>query len=50
MNYNTNGQSYFIKRGVSLKEYEMHKHVYELGIVNTPKIIAYNRETNTIVM
>ena len=50
-NTNTNAdQLYFIKRGVSLKEYEMHKHVSELGIVNTPKIIAYNRETNTMVM
>ena len=55
MNSNTNtntntDQLYFIKRGVSLKEYEMHKHVSELGIVNTPQIIAYNRETNTMVM
>jgi len=50
-NTNTNAdQLYFIKRGVSLKEYEMHKHVSELGIVNTPQIIAYNRETNTMVM
>jgi len=50
-NTNTNAdQFYFIKRGVSLKEYEMHKHVSELGIVNTPQIIAYNREINTMVM
>ena len=50
-NTNTNAdQLYFIKRSVSLKEYEMHKHVSELGIVNTPQIIAYNRETNTMVM
>lgn len=40
----------FIKNGVSLKEYEMHKHIYDLHIVNVPKIIAYNRETKTMVM
>jgi len=43
-------EKYFIKRSVSIKEYEMHKHIYDLGIVNTPKIIAYNWETNTMVM
>jgi tRNA A-37 threonylcarbamoyl transferase component Bud32 len=47
---NKDNNNYFIKNGVSLKEYEMHKHIYDLHIVNVPKIIAYNRETNTMVM
>ena len=41
---------YYIKQHVSLKEYEMHKHVYALGIVNTPKILAYDRETQFMLM
>jgi len=41
---------HFIKHNVSVKEYEMHKHISELGIVYAPKIIDYNRETNILVM
>ena len=41
---------YYIKQHVSLKEYEMHKHVHALGIVNTPKILAYDRETQFMLM
>ena len=41
---------YYVKTDVSLKEYEMHKHVYSLGIVNTPKIFAYDRDTKIMVM
>ena len=42
--------NYYVKKEVSLKEYEMHKHIYLLGIVNVPKIIEYNVETKTMVM
>jgi tRNA A-37 threonylcarbamoyl transferase component Bud32 len=41
---------YYIKKEVSLKEYEMHKHVYSLGIVNVPKILAYDRDTKIMLM
>jgi len=41
---------YYIKHGVSVKEYEMHKHVHSLGIVNVPKILAYDRDTQVMLM
>ena len=41
---------YYIKKEVSLKEYEMHKHVYSLGLVNVPKILAYDRDTKIMLM
>lgn len=46
----SNNDLYYIKHDVSLKEYEMHKHVYSLGIVNVPKILAYDRDTKVMVM
>ena len=36
---------YYTKENVSLCEYKMHKLVYNLHIVNIPKIISYNKET-----
>jgi tRNA A-37 threonylcarbamoyl transferase component Bud32 len=41
---------YYIKKDVSMKEYEMHKHVHSLGIVNTPKILAYDRDSKVMIM
>jgi tRNA A-37 threonylcarbamoyl transferase component Bud32 len=41
---------YYIKHSVSLKEYEMHKYVQRLGIVNVPKILAYDRDTRIMLM
>lgn len=41
---------YYIKHNVSSKEYEMHKHVYLLGIVKTPEILAYDRDTKIMLM
>ena len=46
----TYDELYFIKKNVSLKEYEMHKHVHSLGIVNIPKILAYDRDTQVMLM
>lgn len=43
-------KQYYIKHNVSLKEYEMHKHVYSLGIVNTPEILAYDKDTKIMLM
>ena len=34
----------FIKEGVEEKEYEIHKKVYELGIVNVPRIHSYEKK------
>lgn len=46
----TYDELYYIKHSVSLKEYEMHKYVQRLGIVNVPKILAYDRDTRIMLM
>jgi tRNA A-37 threonylcarbamoyl transferase component Bud32 len=46
----TYNELYYIKHSVSLKEYEMHKYVQRLGIVNVPKILAYDRDTRIMLM
>jgi len=46
----TYDELYYIKHSVTLKEYEMHKHIQSLGIVNTPKILAYDRDTRIMLM
>tara|TARA_Y100000589_G_C26907885_1_gene529001 strand:- start:309 stop:689 length:381 start_codon:yes stop_codon:yes gene_type:complete len=38
----------FTKNNVSLHEYKMHKHIYDLNIVNIPKIISY--KDNVMIM
>jgi len=40
----------YIKNNVSLHEYQMHKYIYELEIVNVPKIVAYDFERKILVM
>ena len=40
----------FVKRNVTLHEYEMHKLIYELDIVNVPRPISYDFGTSTLVM
>jgi RIO-like serine/threonine protein kinase len=40
----------FIKNNVSAQEHMMQKFVYDLKIVNVPKIISYNKKTKTMVM
>ena len=40
----------YVKQNVKEHEYKMHKLVYELNIVNTPKIISYDKKTKTMVM
>ena len=39
-----------IKSGVSFKEFTLQQIVYQLKIVNVPKIIEYNRETKEMIM
>jgi tRNA A-37 threonylcarbamoyl transferase component Bud32 len=41
---------YYTKENVSLKEYTIHNYVYNLGIVNVPNIIDYNRKTKVMKM
>ena len=45
-----NPELYYVKQGVELHEYKMHKYVYNLGIVNIPKIINYDKTQKTMVM
>ena len=39
---------YYYKKNVSLQEYKLHAHVYDLGIVNIPKIVEYNKNTKVM--
>ena len=39
---------YYYKQNVSLQEYKLHAHVYDLGIVNIPKIVEYNKNTKVM--
>jgi len=41
---------YYTKENVSLCEYKIHKYVYNLKIVNIPKIKSYNRKTKQLKM
>jgi tRNA A-37 threonylcarbamoyl transferase component Bud32 len=41
---------YYTKENVSLKEYKIHAYVYDLGIVNIPKIISYDKNTKQMKM
>ena len=41
---------YYTKENVSLCEYKIHKYVYNLHIVNVPKIKSYNRKTKQLKM
>ena len=38
-------QQYYTKKNVSSHEYKLQQYVYELGIVNVPKIISYQKKT-----
>jgi len=49
MDININIKTY-TKQNVEEHEYKMHKHVYDLHIVNTPKIISYDKKTKIMVM
>ena len=40
----------YIKNNVMKHEYTMHQYVYNLNIVNTPKIISYNETSKTMTM
>lgn len=40
----------YVKQGVEEHEYKMHQYVYDLNIVNIPKIISYNKTKKELVM
>jgi len=40
----------YTKENVSIKEYEIHQYVYNLGIVNVPRIIEYDQGAKRMVM
>ena len=40
----------YTKLNVKQHEYNMHKYVYSMNIVNTPEIISYDKETQIMVM
>ena len=42
--------TYYIKHNVNHREWFMQKHVYQLNIVNVPKIIDYNEDTKIMIM
>ena len=41
---------YFMKQNVLLHEYKMQKYVYNLNIVNIPKIIKYDKKNKIMTM
>ena len=41
---------YYTKENVSLNEYTIHKYVYDLGIVNIPKVVSYDKKTKQMKM
>tara|TARA_B100000886_G_scaffold293061_1_gene219122 strand:+ start:1005 stop:1430 length:426 start_codon:yes stop_codon:yes gene_type:complete len=45
----TNNTEY-VKKGVSLHEYTMHKYIQSLEIVNLPKIVSYDLHNKMLTM
>jgi len=48
--YYTNPERYFIKYGVEIKEYKIHKYVYDLHIVPIPNIMNYDKTSKIMVL
>jgi tRNA A-37 threonylcarbamoyl transferase component Bud32 len=46
----TDDHVYYTKENVSLKEYKIHVYVYDLGIVNIPKVVHYDKKTKKMKM
>lgn len=45
-----NLDNYFVKNNVEYNEYKIHKYVYNLHIINTPRVISYDKKTKTMIM
>jgi len=43
-------KKFFVKRGVGICEYRVHRYVYGLGIVNVPKVVSYDEATKIMVL
>jgi len=50
MNNIMQDEIYYIKKNVSLHEYQMQKYVYDLHIVNVPEIIGYDKDKQILTM
>ena len=42
--------TYYVKHNVNEKEHFIQKYVYQLGIVNVPKIIDYDEKSKIMIM
>ena len=40
----------YTKNNVSIHEYEMHKYIYDLNLLNIPKIISYDADNKVLKM
>jgi tRNA A-37 threonylcarbamoyl transferase component Bud32 len=40
----------YIKNDVGIHEYVMHKHIYEMNILNVPRIISYDYHNKILTM
>ena len=40
----------YIKNNVGMHEYVMHKHIYDLNILNVPRIISYDYHNKILTM
>tara|TARA_B110000879_G_scaffold21288_1_gene27045 strand:+ start:409 stop:861 length:453 start_codon:yes stop_codon:yes gene_type:complete len=49
-NYLANPDAYYVKHKVNKKEHFMQQYVYQLGIVNVPKIIDYDKKSEIMIM
>jgi RIO-like serine/threonine protein kinase len=43
-------EHFYVKKNVSLEEYEIHKYAYDLHIVNIPKIVKYDKKKKVMTM
>jgi tRNA A-37 threonylcarbamoyl transferase component Bud32 len=51
MNINyLNNDKYYIKYNVEINEYKIHKYIYNLNIVNIPKIYYYDKKDKFMIM
>ena len=46
----TDKKSIYVKYHVDFHEYNMHNYIWNLGIVNVPKIISYDKTNKTLQM
>ena len=45
-----NLDNYFVKKNVEYNEYKIHRYVYNLHIINTPRVVSYDKKTKIMVM